>query len=75
MPQFARLSFSMTYKEDKDNELRTLDLTCKNEQEFHLWFWGMQVRSTSICIACILSADVLYTSLYIGFVILSSAMF
>ena len=52
MPQFARLSFSMTYKEDKDNELRTLDLTCKNEQEFHLWFWGMQVRSSSVRIAC-----------------------
>lgn len=43
MPQFARLSFSLIYKEEKDNELRTLDLTCKNEQEFHLWFWGIQV--------------------------------
>ena len=44
MPQFARLSFSLVYKEEKDNEARTLDLTCKNEQEFNLWFWGIQVR-------------------------------
>lgn len=44
MPQFARLSFSLIYTEDKDNnEPRTLDLTCKNEQEFMLWFWGIQV--------------------------------
>ena len=47
MPQFARLSFSLIYKEEKDNELRTLDLTCKNEQEFHLWFWGIQVSTVS----------------------------
>lgn len=43
MPQFARLSFSLIYKEEKDTEPRTLDLTCKNEQEFTLWFWGIQV--------------------------------
>ena len=48
MPQFARLSFSLIYKEEKDNELRTLDLTCKNEQEFHLWFWGIQVGAHCI---------------------------
>lgn len=45
MPQFERLSFSLVYTEEKDNESRTLDLTCKNEQEFMLWFWGIQVNS------------------------------
>ncbi|DBB18715.1 TPA: hypothetical protein ACH3X3_000321 [Trebouxia sp. C0006] len=49
MPQFARLSFSLIYKEEKDNELRTLDLTCKNEQEFHLWFWGIQAVMEQVC--------------------------
>ena len=43
MPQFERLSFSLVYTEEKDNEPRTLDLTCKNEPEFMLWFWGIQV--------------------------------
>ena len=52
MPQFARLSFSMIYKEEKDTELRTLDLVCKNDQEFHLWFWGMQVGATQSVKAC-----------------------
>lgn len=42
MPSHARWSFSLLYKED-DEELRTLDLTCKNEQEFTLWYWGIQV--------------------------------
>ncbi|KAL3134847.1 hypothetical protein ABBQ32_007815 [Trebouxia sp. C0010 RCD-2024] len=49
MPQFARLSFSLIYTEDKDNEPRTLDLTCKNEQEFMLWFWGIQAVMEDVC--------------------------
>jgi len=56
MPQFARLSFSLIYKEEKDNELRTLDLTCKNEQEFHLWFWGIQVSTVSAAAAAAAAA-------------------
>ena len=43
MPQNERMSFSLVYTEEKDSEPRTLDLTCKSEQEFMLWFWGIQV--------------------------------
>ena len=43
MPQCAQWSFSLIYKEEKDIEPRTLDLTCQSEQEFLLWFWGIQV--------------------------------
>ena len=54
MPSHARWSFSLLYKED-DEELRTLDLTCKNEQEFTLWYWGIQVcpvtTQASMCLA------------------------
>ena len=49
MPSHARWSFSLSYKED-DEELRTLDLTCKNEQEFTLWYWGIQVCLALGCI-------------------------
>jgi hypothetical protein len=59
MPQFARLSFSLIYKEEKDNELRTLDLTCKNDQEFHLWFWGIQVSTLSAAAAAAAAAAAL----------------
>ncbi|KAK9818108.1 hypothetical protein WJX72_007263 [[Myrmecia] bisecta] len=42
-PHLVRLSFSLIYKHDKDDkEIRTLDLTCKNDQEFELWFFGIQ---------------------------------
>ena len=58
MPQFERLSFSLVYTEDKDNESRTLDLTCKNEQEFMLWFWGIQVSS---CVSIVAGTHVIVT--------------
>lgn len=74
MPQFARLSFSLIYTEDKDNEPRTLDLTCKNEQEFMLWFWGIQVSfHTDTHRLSLFVAEALCTALHcIAFVALHS---
>ena len=42
-PQLKAMSFSLLYKDDSEEGLRTLDITCKTEQEFELWFWGIQV--------------------------------
>lgn len=42
LPYMAHASFSLLYT-DLDASSRTLDLTCRTEQEFELWFWGLQV--------------------------------
>lgn len=47
-PKLANYSFSLIYKVDGDT--RTLDLTCKDEEQFETWFNGIQVIcSTSCC--------------------------
>lgn len=56
MPSHARWSFSLLYKED-DDEIRTLDLTCKNEQEFSLWYWGIQVPQQKHAGVCPVDTD------------------
>lgn len=40
-PKLANYSFSLIYKIDGDT--RTLDLTCKDEEQFETWFNGIQV--------------------------------
>ncbi|BDA49523.1 probable E3 ubiquitin-protein ligase HERC2 at N-terminal half [Coccomyxa sp. Obi] len=42
LPHMAHASFSLIYR-DLDMSSRTLDLTCRTEQEFELWYWGIQV--------------------------------
>ena len=42
LPHMAHASFSLIYT-DMDLSSRTLDLTCRNEQEFDLWYRGLQV--------------------------------
>lgn len=42
LPHMAHASFSLIYR-DLDLSSRTLDLTCRTEQEFELWYWGIQV--------------------------------
>ncbi|CAL8464600.1 g4135 [Coccomyxa elongata] len=42
LPHMAHASFSLVYR-DLDLSSRTLDLTCRTEQEFELWYWGIQV--------------------------------
>ncbi|KAK9824898.1 hypothetical protein WJX74_004462 [Apatococcus lobatus] len=41
VPKLANCSFSLIYKVDGDT--RTLDLTCKDEEQFETWFSGIQV--------------------------------
>ena len=45
LPNLARASFSLLYT-DTDQSVRTLDLTCRSQQEFELWYWGLNVSQT-----------------------------
>ena len=45
LPNLARASFSLLYT-DTDQSVRTLDLTCRSQQEFELWYWGLHVSSS-----------------------------
>ncbi len=47
LPHMAHASFSLIYR-DLDLSSRTLDLTCRTEQEFELWYWGIQVGTLCI---------------------------
>ena len=42
LPNLAQASFSMLYT-DTDQSVRTLDLTCRSQQEYELWYWGLNV--------------------------------
>ena len=42
LPDLARASFSLLYT-DADQSVRTLDLTCRSQQDFELWYWGLHV--------------------------------
>lgn len=42
LPNLARASFSLLYT-DTDQATRSLDLTCRSQQEFELWYWGLHV--------------------------------
>ena len=51
-PGAVHRSFSLLYKDSKsDNTTRTLDLTASSEQDFELWFCGLQVQPQS-CAIC-----------------------
>ena len=51
-PGAVHRSFSLLYKDSKsDNATRTLDLTASSEQDFELWFCGLQVQPQS-CAIC-----------------------
>ena len=47
LPHLARASFSLLYT-DTDQSVRTLDLTCRSQQEFELWYWGLNVSQDKI---------------------------
>ncbi len=53
LPNLARASFSLLYT-DTDQSVRTLDLTCRSQQEFELWYWGLHVSpsKTPLMSAC-----------------------
>jgi hypothetical protein len=43
LPQWAHLSFSLLYRSSEDGQPRTLDLICKSDTEYELWYFGLQV--------------------------------
>ena len=61
-PGAVHRSFSLLYKDSKpDNATRTLDLTASSEQDFELWFCGLQVlpRSCEFCYVKRISGSIL----------------
>ena len=44
LPNLARASFSLLYT-DSDGGIRSLDLTCRSQPEFELWYWGLHVSA------------------------------
>eukprot|EP00884_Botryococcus_braunii_P011885 jgi/Botrbrau1/20698/Bobra.0058s0027.1 len=43
LPQWAHLSFSLLYRSLEDGQPRTLDLICKSDTEYELWYNGLQL--------------------------------
>lgn len=50
LPNLAHTSFSLLYT-DADQAMRTLDLTCRNPQEYELWYWGLHVSADLSCMS------------------------